>query len=49
MNPHSPTDVWLAAVATGDGYDADPGPGDSGEQLLEYGGTTYRVTVEVEP
>lgn len=47
MNPHSPTDAWLAAVAGNRGYEADPEPGDSGEETLERDGRTYRVTVEV--
>lgn len=47
MNPFAPAGVWLDAVATDDGYEAVPEPGDTGEQRIERDGTTYRVTVEV--
>jgi hypothetical protein len=46
MNPHSPTDSWLKAVAGVGGYSAEPEVGDADSMLCERPSGTYEVTVE---
>jgi hypothetical protein len=46
VNPHSPTDSWLKAMAGEGGYDADPEVGDEGASFIERDSGTYEVMVK---